>query len=150
MRYDHTKTWLSSKSREPLRLRLMIPGMNRAADAGDILSAWIPEFGGLCCYETSIVRNVARGQATDDQSISFDPTIVKKRYSGLFNCFYVGVVHHPLVVTEGHKGWSEGSAGCQERQHVSLCLKRRSVTLRSGSIQHIAGDADEGRTAGAE
>lgn len=68
--------------REPLHLWLMIPGMNRATYTGKILSARIPEFSGLCCFEAPIVRNVTGGQATDDQSISFDPSVVKKCYAG--------------------------------------------------------------------
>lgn len=50
------------------------------------------------------------------------------------------------MVAKGKKGWSDGSASRQKRQDVLLRLKWRSVSLWSATIQHVAGDADEGRT----
>lgn len=49
----------------PIRLRFMLPGMNRTAHASNILTARIPWLCGLCGSESAVIGDIAGGQATD-------------------------------------------------------------------------------------
>lgn len=137
---------LSGEGVEPRRLRFMIPGMNRSTYSTYALLTWITVGAARFCTENSIVRNVAGGQTADGQAISFDPIVVEDCYTGCGESSEILLIHHPFVVTEGEKSWSDGSASRQKRQDVGLRLKRRSVSLWFATIQYVAGDADEGRT----
>lgn len=131
---------------QPSCLWLVSRCYNRPADSADALLMWITVGAAGFGTEGSIVRNVAGSQAADDQSISFDPIVVKKCNSGLFYFFYVGAVHHPLVIAEGEIGRSDSNASRQERQDVGLRFQRRAIIFWVTAVKEVAGDADEGRT----
>lgn len=132
---------------QPSCLWLVSRCCNRPANPADALLTWISVGAAGFSTETSIVRNVAGGQTADDQAILFYPAIVKKCNSGLFYFFYVGAVHHPLVIAEGEIGRSDSNASRQERQDVFLHFQRRAIIFWVTAVKEVAGDADEGRTA---
>jgi hypothetical protein len=130
---------------QPSCLWLVSRCCNRPANSADAFLAWVTIGAAGFGTETSIVRNVAGRKTADDHPISFGPAVVKKHHAGCSKCGEILLIHHPFVVAERHEGRSNGSAGGQERQDVGLRLKRRPVSLRPATIQHVAGDADEGR-----
>lgn len=125
-------------------------GAGGTSDAVQVFSPWITWFGWLCSSEASVVRNIAGGKTGDDQSVFCYPLIIQYSYAGSFYFFYVGVVHHPLVIAEGEKGRGDGGAGAEEGENVGLGSHRTRIIFRPGSVQHISCDADEGRSVSTE
>lgn len=138
----------------PVRLWLMSSGAGGTSDAVQILSAWIPRFGRLCGSESSIVCNVARSETGQNNlsTINADvcPLIIQRSDTCGRQEPEILRVNHPLVIAEGEVGRGGGGASTKEWQDILLRLQWRLISLRSGPIQHIAGDADEIRTVRAE
>ena len=99
---------LSGEAGEPLRLWLMIPGMNRSADAADAFLMWVA-VGDVCFFfEAPIIRNVAGGKASQNYLLPIHrdglPIIVEHFHAGCGDSREILLIHHPLMVAEGHEG----------------------------------------------
>lgn len=113
---------LTGESGKPPCLWLMIPGMNCAADAANALLAWVAvgtaEFGS----KGAVVCNVAGGQTGDDNLLVSNcdrlPLIIQHRHTSGGEEIKIRLIHHPLVIAEGHGGRRDGSAGTKEGQDV--------------------------------
>lgn len=104
MREQDVIASLSGEAGEPLRLWLVIPGMNRSADAADAFLMWVAVGAAGFGTETSVVRNISTGQANQNHFLAVHsdglPLIIQHSHASGRQEPEVLLIHHPLVIAE--------------------------------------------------
>ncbi len=154
MREQNVDARLSGEGGEPVCFRLVVRCCNRSSDAADTFLTWITLGAAGFGTEEPVIRNISTGQASDCYFLTIDvdgrPLIIQHSYASGGEEIKIILVHHPLVIAEGEKGRSDGGAGMKEGENVGLGSHRTRIIFWPATVQHISGDADEGRGVSAE
>ncbi len=150
MRKKYVVSGYRSKRHEPVIIRNAFHKelhgrLNDARYSSFRVSSGVSLFLRKIAQATPIAHNMSRSQTAYGKPVVLNPGIVQNDRSRRGHFVQVLLVKHPLVITKAYERRCDDGASPQERKCVGLRVQRGLVVLRRGSVDEVAGNANEVR-----